>query len=188
MTRKISTGINSLESVKIWNKEMFCFFWEAFTVECVPLETDHLTTSFIDCWQKVNKYFEAGWCWKQELLLTSGCSATTCTSALCTAPAQCTALQWERWEGELGRLQPKRRQWRGNQKLIKDLKPGARKAWEVEDKGKKHKIATRAQLRLDEGECADGNCKWGLRARASCRGNLVWKWEARLVVAVEKPQ
>ena len=60
MTRKISTGINSLESVKIWNKEMFCFFWEAFTVECVPLETDHLTTSFIDCWQKVNKYFEAG--------------------------------------------------------------------------------------------------------------------------------
>ena len=25
MTRKISTGINSSESVKIWNKEIFCF-------------------------------------------------------------------------------------------------------------------------------------------------------------------
>ena len=172
MTRKISTGINSSESVKIWNKEIFCFFWGSiYSWMC--------SASNRSSYNILYRLRAESWKW----IHTSRQVDAGSKNCYWPVAVQRPTAQWERWE--LGRLQPKRRQWRGNQKLIKDLKPGARKAWEVEDKGKKHKIATRAQLRLDEGECADGNCKWGLRARASCRGNLVWKWEARLVVGWE---
>ena len=150
MTRKISTGINSLESIKIWNKEIFCFFWGSiYSWMCSAWNRSSYNILY--------RLLAESWKWiNTSRQVDAGSKNCYWPVAVQRPPAQCTALQWE-----LGRLQPKRRQWRGNQKLIKDLKPGARKAWEVEDKGKKQKIANKKAT-------APGwrrMCRWELQMR-----------------------
>ena len=62
MTRKISIGINSLESVKIWNKEIFCFLGKHLQLNVFRLKPIILQHPLSTAGRKlkVNKYFEAG--------------------------------------------------------------------------------------------------------------------------------